>query len=59
MAYVTRKPEGSKLPLGKGRATKSDVFLEKCQGGRIIFNPKIYVADFGNFKRGFLIIDTK
>ena len=35
-------------------ATKSDEFLEKCQrGGGGIFNPKIYVADFGNFKQGF------
>ena len=23
-------------------------------GGGFIFNPKIYVADFGNFKHGFL-----
>ena len=23
-------------------------------GGGVIFNPKIYVADFGNFKQGFL-----
>ena len=23
-------------------------------GGRVFFNPKIYVADFGNFKQGFL-----
>ena len=36
--------------LGKGPATKSDEFLEKLQrGGEVIFNPKIYVADFGNF----------
>ena len=28
-----------------------------CQRGRgVIFNPKIYVADFGNFKQGFLSI---
>ena len=40
-------------PLGKGPATKSDEFLEKLQRG-VIFNPKIYVADFGNFKQGFL-----
>ena len=30
----------------------SDEFLER--GGRVIFNTKIYVADFGNFKQGFL-----
>ena len=23
-------------------------------GGGVIFDPKIYVADFGNFKQGFL-----
>ena len=34
--------------LGKGGATKSDEFLEKFQrGGGVIFNPKIYNADFG------------
>ena len=43
--------------VGKGPTTKSDEFLEKCQrGGGVIFNPKIYVADFGNFKQGFLIV---
>ena len=45
------------FPLGKGPATKSDEFLEKCQmGGGVIFNTKIYIADFGNFKQGFLVI---
>ena len=40
---------------GKGPATKSDEFLEKFQrGGGVIFNPKVYVADFENFKQGFL-----
>ena len=40
---------------GKGPATKLDEFSEKCQkGGGVIFKPKIYVADFGNFKQGFL-----
>ena len=38
------------VKLGKGPATKSDEFLEKCQ------NPKIYIADFGNFKQDFLVI---
>ena len=43
--------------LGKGRATKSDEFSEKHQkGGGVIFNPKIYIADFGDFKQGFLIM---
>ena len=40
--------------LGKGGATKSDEFSEKLQGGGVIFNPKIYIADFWNFKQGFL-----
>ena len=45
------------FPLGKGPATKSDGFLEKCQmGGGVIFNTKIYIADFGNFKQGCLIM---
>ena len=36
-------------------ATKSDEFSEKCQRGRgVILNPKNYVANFGNFKPGFL-----
>ena len=34
--------------LGTGHGTKMDEFLEKFQGG-VIFNPKIYVADFGRF----------
>ena len=46
------------IKKGKGGATKSDEFLEKCQrdGGGVIFNRKIHIADFGNFKRGFLIM---
>ena len=42
---------------GKGPATKSDECLEKCQRGGSIFNPKTYVADFGNFKQGLLIMN--
>ena len=38
-------------------ATKSDDFLEKCQWGLgVIFNIKIYIADLGNFKQGFLAV---
>ena len=45
------------MGYGKDPATKLDEFLEKCQrGGGVIFNPKIYVAHFGNFKQGFLIM---
>ena len=40
--------------LTKERPTKSDDFLEKCQRGEGIFNPKIYIADFGKFKQVFL-----
>ena len=29
-------------------------FWKIAKEGRVIFNPKIYVADFGNFKQGFL-----
>ena len=42
---------------GKGPAAKLDEFLQKFQrgeGGGGIFNPKIYVTDFRNFKQGFL-----
>ena len=34
-------------------------FRKSAKGGGVIFNPKIYVADFGNFKRGFLIMKLK
>ena len=40
--------------FGTGDGTKTDEFSEKFQGGGVIFNPKIYIADFGNFKQGFL-----
>ena len=36
-----------------GDNAKTDEFSEKFQGG-VIFNPKVYVADFENFKQGFL-----
>ena len=45
--------------LGTGDTTKADEFLEKLQRGGVIFNPKIYVADFGNFKQGFLSMKLK
>ena len=46
----------NKLQLGKDGGTKSDEFSEKFQRGvgGVFFNPKIYVANFGNFKQGFL-----
>ena len=36
------------VKLGKGPATKSDEFLEKCQ------TRKNYIADFGELKQVFL-----
>ena len=46
MGVSERVREGSCCP---------DEFSEKCQrGGGVIFNPKTYIADFGNFKQGFL-----
>ena len=40
---------------GTGQATKTDEFLEKFQsGGRVIFNPTIYIADFGHLKGTFI-----
>ena len=40
---------------GKGGATKSDECSEKFQREEgVIFNPNIFVADFGNFQQGFL-----
>ena len=38
--------------LGKGQATKSDEFSS-------IFNPTIYIVDFGTFKQGFLSMKSK
>ena len=40
--------------LGEGGCTKSDEFSEKFQRGVVIFNPKVYIAGFENFKQGFL-----
>ena len=41
--------------LGTGGHTKADEFSEKFQsGGRgVIFNPKLYVVDFGPLNRAF------
>ena len=43
-------------PKGRVRVPKQMDFRKifKQEGG-VIFNPKIYVADFGNFTQGFLI----
>ena len=43
--------------MGKRKegGTQSDEFSEKFQRGGFIFNPKVYVADFGNFNKGFFL----
>ena len=45
--------------LGKDRGTKSDEFPKGEWVGRVIFNSKVHVADFGNFKQGFLSMEKK
>ena len=54
--HATMRGSLSSVSLGKDGSTKSDESLEKFQneGVGVIFNPKIYVADFGKFKQGFL-----
>ena len=42
------------LPLGTNTHTKVAEFLEKFQGGGVISNPKIYIANFGPLNRAFL-----
>ena len=37
----------SMTSLGMGHATKTDDFSVNFQGGEVILNPKLYVADFG------------
>ena len=39
---------------GKTAVPNQINFRKSSKGGGVIFNPKIYVADFGNFKQGFL-----
>ena len=40
--------------LGTDGVSKTDEFSEKFQkGGGVIFNPKIYIADFGPLNRPF------
>ena len=40
------------VDIAKGRIPQMN--FGKSAKGEVIFNPKIYVADFGNFKQGFL-----
>ena len=44
--------EGSGYQIGSifGKVPKGG----RWEGGGFIFNPKIYIANFGNFKQGFL-----
>jgi len=32
------------------------IFFKSAKGGGVIFSPKIYIADFVNFKQDFLIM---
>ena len=43
--------------LGKDPATKSDEILEEFQRGGVIFNSKIHIVDFENFRQGFLSME--
>ena len=36
-----------------GEESRYQFFGKVPRGGGVIFSPKIYVADFGNFKQGF------
>ena len=44
------------LNVNKGRVALPNRmnFWKSSKGGEVIFNLKIYVADFGNFKQGLL-----
>ena len=41
---------------GKTAVPNQINFRKSSKGGGVIFNPKIYVADFWNFKQGILIM---
>ena len=43
------------LQLGRGEGTKTDEYSEKFQGGGVIFNLKIYIADFGPLYRALKV----
>ena len=55
--FIFDKVYGSNL--GMDGDTKSDEFPKGEGVGRVIFNPKVHVADFGNFKQGFLSMEKK
>ena len=39
---------------GRVRLPNQMNFWKSAKGGGVIFNPKLYIADFGKFKQGFL-----
>ena len=47
---------GPSYIIHTGRVALSNqlIFRKSSKGGWVIFNPKIYIADFWNFKQGFL-----
>ena len=48
-------PSSHKEPKGRMAVPNRMNFLGKFQGmGGVIFNPNIFVANFGNLKQGFL-----
>ena len=60
---VTRKsevPDYHVFSLGTGDGTKMDEFSEHFQrGAGVIFNPKIFIADFGPKNRAFSDVSRK
>ena len=54
--YVDRQTELNAQLFNKGRIPLQNQmnFWKSVKGGGVIFNPKVYIADFGNFKQGFL-----
>ena len=47
------------IETAMGRVTLPNrmIFRKTSKGEGVIFNPKIYIADFGNFKQGFSIMN--
>ena len=59
--HATMRGSLSSVSLGKDGSTKSDESSEKFQneGVGVIFNPKIYIADFGPLSRALNIFEEK
>ena len=47
------KEDGGIITKGRVPLPNQMIFGKSSKGWGVIFNPKIYVADFGNFKQGF------